>query len=74
MSTFTQLSFDDRPATGAKEKSYSSARGDHRREQSGPAILLGIALGFGADDRQHDVGRDRLAGLDVGMKCFRARR
>jgi hypothetical protein len=54
-----------------RKELYCGARGDYRRdEQSGPAILLGIALGFGAYDQQHDVGRDRLAGLDVGMKCF----
>lgn len=52
---------------------FRGARGDDRREQSGPSILLAIALDFGDCDQQHDVGRDRLAGLDVGMKCFDAR-
>ena len=71
MSTLKQLSFDNQSATGAKEKTYCcGARGYQRREQSGPAILLAMALGFSACDQQHDVGRHRLADLDVGMKCF----
>jgi hypothetical protein len=43
MSTFTQLSFDDWPATGAKEKSYSSAR-EVTTVVSSPALRYSSAL------------------------------
>ena len=46
------------------------ARGDRRREQSGLAILLAMALGHSACDKQHDVGRHRLVDLEIGMTCF----
>lgn len=62
-----------RQAAGDRRETRSllcGARRCRRREQSGRAILLAMALASSACDQQHNVGRHRLADLEVCLIAF----